>query len=69
MIGNDRSTCVLFGDGSGAVVLSKTEEEKKKIANFYSKSDGSKGDALTAAAVDVINPYVKEIVTRNKKVK
>ena len=64
----DRSTCVLFGDGSGAVVLSKTEEEKKKIANFYSKSDGSKGDALTAGAVDVINPYVKEIVTRNKKV-
>ena len=24
---NDRSTCVLFGDGSGAVVLKKTEEE------------------------------------------
>lgn len=64
----DRSTCVLFGDGSGAVVLSRTEVEKKKNASFYSKSDGSKGDALTAAAVDVINPYVKEIVTRNKKV-
>lgn len=64
----DRGTCVLFGDGSGAVVLSKTEEEKKKIANFYSKSDGSKGDALTAGAIDVINPYVKEIVTKNKKV-
>jgi len=65
---NDRSTCVLFGDGSGAVVLSKTEEEKRKMVSFYSKSDGSKGDALTAAAVDVVNPYVKDIATKNKKV-
>jgi 3-oxoacyl-[acyl-carrier-protein] synthase-3 len=64
----DRSTCVLFGDGSGAVVLTRTDEPKKKMVSFYSKSDGSKGDALTAAAVDVINPFVKDVVTKKKTV-
>lgn len=40
----DRGTCVLFGDGAGAVVLTKTE---KGISAFSHGSDGVRGDALT----------------------
>lgn len=36
---NDRNTCVFFGDGAGAVVLSKTEE-LFGIRNYFIKNDG-----------------------------
>lgn len=38
---NDRSTCVLFGDGAGAVVLSRTENKEKGIIKTELGSDGS----------------------------
>lgn len=64
----DRSTCVLFGDGAGAVVLTKECKNFNKKFSFYSKSYGDKGEFLTTYAVDVINPYVKEEKIRNKKI-
>ncbi|MGG7177814.1 beta-ketoacyl-ACP synthase III [Clostridium paraputrificum] len=65
---DDRSTCVLFGDGGGAVVLSNSIDNIKKKVSFYSKSEGDKGEYLTAGAFDVINPYINESNIRNKKV-
>lgn len=44
----DRNTCVLFGDGAGAVVVSRTEDEG--IINEYIKSDGSGMDHLAMPA-------------------
>ncbi|MDS0527007.1 ketoacyl-ACP synthase III [Clostridium sp. SHJSY1] len=64
----DRSTCVLFGDGAGAVVLSKEESDVEKLISFYSLSEGEKGDALTSGSFDVLNPFVEEPVVKNKKV-
>ncbi|MGM9978084.1 MAG: beta-ketoacyl-ACP synthase III [Clostridium sp.] len=55
----DRSTCVLFGDGGGAVILSK-EEGNGGIKEFYSKSIGKKGDCLVVEAMPVINPFIKD---------
>lgn len=63
----DRSTCVLFGDGAGAVVLEETQEER--IAYFKSFSKGEKGDVLKCGSFDVENPFVKEKRVKNKKVK
>ncbi|MBN2483409.1 MAG: ketoacyl-ACP synthase III [Candidatus Omnitrophica bacterium] len=40
----DRSTCVLFGDGAGAAVLTSTS--RGGILSAYLGSDGSKGDFL-----------------------
>lgn len=40
---SDRSTCVLFGDGAGAAVLTA---EESGIIDMLMKSDGTKGDAL-----------------------
>ncbi|MGL5086246.1 MAG: beta-ketoacyl-ACP synthase III [Clostridium sp.] len=62
----DRGTCVLFGDGGGAAVLTKSST--KGIINTFSKSDGSKYESLVAGAFDVVNPYVLDVVHRNNKV-
>jgi 3-oxoacyl-[acyl-carrier-protein] synthase III len=44
----DRSTCILFGDGAGAVVLGRAPENSpSKILGFHLGADGSVGDALT----------------------
>ncbi len=36
----DRATCVLFGDGAGAVLVEGTEEEGVGIQNAYLRTDG-----------------------------
>jgi len=53
----DRSTCVLFGDGAGAVILSASE--KKGILSVHLVSDGSKQDYLCLPAIPLSNPFVK----------
>ncbi|SNR90407.1 3-oxoacyl-[acyl-carrier-protein] synthase III [Anaerovirgula multivorans] len=42
----DRNTCVLFGDGAGAVVLQRTEEGFG-ILSSYLGADGKGGESLT----------------------
>jgi 3-oxoacyl-[acyl-carrier-protein] synthase-3 len=54
----DRSTCVLFGDGAGAVVLSASET-KPGIRSIHLASDGSKQDYLALPAIKLSNPFVK----------
>ncbi len=41
----DRTTCVLFGDGAGAVILEGTKE-KRGILSTHIQSDGSLGDLI-----------------------
>ncbi|NLK95806.1 MAG: ketoacyl-ACP synthase III [Clostridiales bacterium] len=57
----DRSTCVLFGDGGGAVVLKKEEiSTKPKYRSFHTKAVGKLADTIHIDAIKVKNPYVKE---------
>jgi len=47
----DRATCVLFGDGAGAVVVSACDDESKgAILDFEHEIDGSGGPALCMPA-------------------
>lgn len=55
---NDRSTCVLFGDGAGAAVVSACEE-KGGILGMVQGSDGARGMVLNCDNRPVNNPYVK----------
>lgn len=55
---SDRSTCVLFGDGAGAAVMTATEE--KGIVAVETMSEGDKWEALQIGGVPVVNPYAKE---------
>jgi len=54
----DRSTCVLFGDGASAVVLSNSDSKNSFIATYLA-TDGTKGDMLKCIATPVSNTYVK----------
>lgn len=54
---NDRGTCVFFGDGAGAVVL--TEATDGGILHSVTGSDGTKGDFLTCKAREMSNLVVK----------
>jgi 3-oxoacyl-[acyl-carrier-protein] synthase III len=46
----DRSTCILFGDGAGAVVLSPAEPGEPSILDYAHVIDGSGGPALCMPA-------------------
>jgi 3-oxoacyl-[acyl-carrier-protein] synthase-3 len=46
----DRSTCVLFGDGAGAAVLNAANEDGQGILSTYWGADGNLGDLLIQPA-------------------
>ena len=52
---NDRSTCILFGDGAGAAVV--TASKDRGILDFIQFSDGEKGEALLCDAKPLCNLF------------
>src|SRR5437764_10241714 len=52
----DRATCVLFGDGAGAVVLSPAEPGDGAILDFEHEIDGGGGPALCMPAGGSLKP-------------
>jgi len=57
---NDRSTCVLFGDGAGAAVIGRTSKDRKRIVATSLGSDGSQGDILKIPAGGSCSPTSKQ---------
>ena len=51
----DRNTCILFGDGAGAVLLEQTTKEEGLIDNVF-KTDGSGKEHLIVQAGGSLNP-------------
>ena len=62
----DRSTCILFGDGAGAAVLKETDGAG--IIKSYLKSEGKKGDALTIGATDFNIPFCDEVSLKDRHI-
>jgi len=60
----DRTTCILFGDGAGAVVLEETEEDEG-IVDFVQYTDGDENCMLYQPAGGSLNPATEETV-KNK---
>jgi 3-oxoacyl-[acyl-carrier-protein] synthase-3 len=58
----DRSTCVLFGDGAGAVVLSPAGPDEPCLIDYLHEIDGSGGHALYMAAGGSTRPASHETV-------
>ncbi|MGB7191502.1 MAG: beta-ketoacyl-ACP synthase 3, partial [Acidobacteriaceae bacterium] len=52
----DRATCVLFGDGAGAVLLEPAAEDEVGMIDFLHEIDGSGGHALKMPAGGSLNP-------------
>jgi len=59
----DRNTCVLFGDGGGAVLL-KPVEEGYGVLSFQLGADGSGGDLLKMPAGGSLMPASRETVDK-----
>jgi 3-oxoacyl-[acyl-carrier-protein] synthase-3 len=51
----DRNTCILFGDGAGAVLLEQTEEETGLVDNVF-RTDGVGKEHLIVTAGGSLNP-------------
>jgi 3-oxoacyl-[acyl-carrier-protein] synthase III len=60
----DRTTCVLFGDGAGAVVLSAAADDEPHIIDFAAEIDGSGGPALCMPAGGSRMPASHETVDK-----
>jgi 3-oxoacyl-[acyl-carrier-protein] synthase-3 len=60
----DRATCVLFGDGAGAVVVSPVSERGLGIIDFANEIDGSGGPALCMPAGGSLRPASHDTVDR-----
>jgi 3-oxoacyl-[acyl-carrier-protein] synthase III len=58
----DRSTCVLFGDGAGAVVLSRAEQPNVGFLGSVLGSDGKGGDILYMPGGGALRPATEESV-------
>jgi 3-oxoacyl-[acyl-carrier-protein] synthase-3 len=60
----DRATCVLFGDGAGAVLLEPAEDGEEGIIDFMLRCDGSGGQFLYMPAGGSLNPSSVETVQK-----
>ena len=58
----DRTTCVLFGDGAGAVVVEPSDDDSIGILDFENYMDGSGGPALCMPAGGSRMPASRETV-------
>lgn len=57
----DRGTCILFGDGAGAAVISATDKKEEAIMDLHIAADGSLGDFLMTPAGGTGNPHKNEL--------
>jgi len=58
----DRATCILFGDGAGAVLLEPVAEGEVGLIDYVHEIDGSGGPALNLAGGGSLNPASAETV-------
>ncbi len=60
----DRTTCVLFGDGGGAVLIEPAEEGEIGFIDFENEIDGSGGVSLNLKGGGSLNPSSHETVDK-----
>jgi 3-oxoacyl-[acyl-carrier-protein] synthase-3 len=58
----DRATCVLFGDGAGAVILEPAENDSEGLIDFIHEVDGSGGCYLYMPGGGSRNPSTHETI-------
>jgi 3-oxoacyl-[acyl-carrier-protein] synthase-3 len=60
----DRATCIIFGDGAGAVVLEPSEDDSLGLIDFIHEVDGAGGCSLYMPGGGSLNPASHETVDR-----
>jgi 3-oxoacyl-[acyl-carrier-protein] synthase-3 len=61
---SDRATCVIFGDGAGAVILEPAEDDSVGIIDYLHEIDGAGGAALYMPGGGSLNPSSHETVDK-----
>jgi 3-oxoacyl-[acyl-carrier-protein] synthase-3 len=61
---NDRTTCVLFGDGAGVVILEESDDDSGILSSYWG-ADGSLGELLIQYAGGSRMPPTHETVDKN----
>jgi 3-oxoacyl-[acyl-carrier-protein] synthase-3 len=60
----DRATCVIFGDGAGAVLLEPAEDDSVGLIDYMHEVDGSGGCYLHMPGGGSLNPSTHETVDK-----
>jgi 3-oxoacyl-[acyl-carrier-protein] synthase-3 len=58
----DRATCVIFGDGAGAVILEPADDDSLSIIDFMHEVDGSGGCSLYMPGGGSLHPSTHQTV-------
>ncbi len=61
----DHATCVIFGDGAGAVILEAAEDDSVGLIDFIHEADGSGGCYLYMSGGGSRNPRRVNRRTKN----
>jgi 3-oxoacyl-[acyl-carrier-protein] synthase III len=64
----DRTTCVIFGDGAGAVLLEPCAEGEVGLIDYFHEIDGSGAPSLNMPGGGSLNPPTAETVAKNMHV-
>ena len=62
----DRTTCVLFGDGAGAAVISATKKKSEAITDIHISADGNYGDLLMTPGCGVKEPCSEKVLQEKR---
>lgn len=58
----DRTTCILFGDGAGAAMISATSNREEGFIDLHASADGSYADFLVTPAPGSVNPASQKVI-------
>lgn len=62
----DRETCILFGDGAGAAVISRAEDDQdSQVYSSHLKADGTISDLFTLPAGGSAMPLTQKVLDDN----
>jgi len=58
----DRSTCILFGDGAGAAMISASTNKEEGFIDLHASADGAYADFLVTPAPGTVNPVSQRVI-------
>jgi 3-oxoacyl-[acyl-carrier-protein] synthase-3 len=64
----DRATCILFGDGAGAILVEPAEEGEQGVIGFCHEIDGAGASFLYMPGGGSLNPPTHETIDKNMHV-
>jgi 3-oxoacyl-[acyl-carrier-protein] synthase-3 len=58
----DRGTCILFGDGAGAAIISATQKKEEAFIDVHASADGAYADFLVTPAPGAVHPVSQKVI-------